>query len=884
MVAYLCETRDRSALQVALFSDGAGIEVLDAAGPGTALDEIRTRLAGVPVIAEQAARLEEELVQHGFVQFRPVDAGDFSALFGTIPLRSSSGASIRERAESVAERIDWLVSRGSAFNRQLESWATTVDPALQRLFAAIAEEAEQRFSGGAEIEQTGRARPKSRNAPSPDAADREDVTLEQVFGSDGSLGRVILDYERREGQQAMASAVGETLGHDGVLLVEAGTGIGKSLAYLVPAALWAQQQGEPVIVSTFTRGLQEQLVNKDVPLASAAIEACGGAPVQGVALKGRSNYLCLRRWMQESRSPSSDPVTDALKIKISIWLEWTTSGDRAELSLTQAEDRAFSNLSASADNCMQIVCRSSLGNRCFFTRSRLEAQQADLIVMNHALLFASLGEDNSVLGNLDKLVIDEAHHLESVATSQFSFAVSGPRIDRALSDYAALQGNSIVGHCGKAVEALSAAGALRTKPANARRALELLRSAVSSVERGKHWAELFFQAAARLVEDQDDAGSYSTTRRILPSTRDQPNWQTVRECWEALDTLLAEISGGSRWLIDELGNAARDEDALDKVEPALLDLSTWRRDLEELQVRLRAVVEEPDPGFVYWIAGRRSSPDAAVYGAPLDVAELVAGELLERTSSAILASATLRSQGSFQLIRQQLGIADADELVLPSPFDYRSSTLLYIARDVPDPRHADYLNAVGDAIQGLSIALGGRTLALFTSHAAIRSIAPGLREQLSAHGITVLAQDIDGTPNQLVERMKRQPSSVVLGVAAFWEGVDVPGDELSGLVVTRLPFDVPTDPLFAARSELYEHPFQQFSLPRAALKFRQGFGRLIRTSSDRGIVVVLDNRIFTKSYGSTFIRAIPECTVRHGTVADLGEAAERWLRIGGESR
>jgi DNA polymerase-3 subunit epsilon/ATP-dependent DNA helicase DinG len=588
--------------------------------------------------------------------------------------------------------------------------------------------------------------------------------------------------------------------------------------------------------------------------------------------------------MNESRTPGGDPGMDRLKIKIALWLESTTTGDRAELSLDPSEDRAFASLSATTDNCLQTVCRSSFGTRCFFNRSRVEAQKANIIVMNHALLFASLGEENTVLGSLDKLIIDEAHHIESVATNQYSFSVSGPHVERALSEYATLQGTSIIGQCGRAVEALSSAGALQAKPANARKALEILRGAVASVERGRHWAELFFRGAAGFVEDNDDGSGYAVTRRVLDSTRNQPNWQSLLETWESLDAVFADLLQSSRWLIGELGDAAGQSEGLDKVEPALLELSVWRRELEEMQTQLHAVVSEPEPGFVYWLSGRRNSPEASIFGAPLEVADLVAGELLARTSSAVFASATLRSQGSFHLLRQQLGIEDATELVLASPFDYRRSTLLYIARDVPDPRHAAYLDAVGGAIAALAEALEGRTLALFTSHAAIRGVHQRLREDLRSLGITVLAQDIDGSPNQLVERMKRDPRTVVLGVAAFWEGVDVPGDELSGLVVTRLPFDVPTDPLFAARSEQFEQPFQQYSLPRAALKFRQGFGRLIRSASDRGIVAVLDSRIFSKSYGSTFIRALPECTVKHGSVGDLGMTARDWLRSDGEER
>jgi predicted DnaQ family exonuclease/DinG family helicase len=878
--AFLAEDRQNNRLRVATFSSTKDITygVVD---QDFGIDDLRRLLRGLVVIAPEAERLANALVSEGFVAFQPIEFTEFAALFGSnLPQGQVGLDRFKVQAEFTSERVEWLVSRGGPFLRQLESWALAGRPELHELFATVADLADV----SAEPPSSRRGDRSGRRARTRVSAPTDiQIELVPIFEPGGCLASQIPGYEYREGQARMAAAVAEALKHDGTLLVEAGTGIGKSLAYLVPAALWSQEHGEPVVVSTFTRGLQEQLVAKDMPIASDAIEACGGSPVHGVALKGRSNYLCLRRWMHESRAPSSEAAMDALKIKIAIWLETTLTGDRAELSLTPPEDRAFASMSASTDNCLQTVCRASFGNRCFFNRSRVEAQKANIIVMNHALLFASLGEEHAVLGSTDKLIIDEAHHLESVATNQFSFAVSGPRIDRLLFEYAMLQGTSIVGHCGRAVEALSSSGALQTKPASARKALEVLRGAVTSVERGKHWAEILFHAAARFVEDEE-ASNYAVNRRILESTRDQPNWQRLIEAWESLDSVLAEILYSSRWLIGELSDAAGESESIEKVEPALLELTAWKRELEKMQARLRSAIVDPEPGFVYWISGRRNSSEASVYGAPIDVADLVAGELLGRTSSTVFASATLRTQGSFQLIRRQLGIEDADELVLPSPFDYRSSTMLYIARDVPDPRHATYLDTVREAILGMASALQGRTLALFTSHAAIRTVQQRLREDLKTEGISVLAQDVDGSPNQLVERMKGDPRTVVLGVAAFWEGVDVPGEELSGLVVTRLPFDVPTDPLFAARSEQYEHPFQQYSLPRAALKFRQGFGRLIRTSSDRGIVAVLDSRIFTKSYGTTFIRSIPECTVRHGPVEELGIAAREWLREIGEER
>lgn len=875
-VAFLAEDFEHGRILAAFVapadrSDDLPVVVLD-----EQLVELWARLQGAVVIAEDAKRIRDALVPRGFVEFQPIELREFSSLFGGSAGRSLASAEFELRAAWVADRIEWLTERGKPFNRRLEDWAVEGWPSLVPLFDCISELAADASAAPAR----GRSDRSPANRQRSQSTDSQDLgtALDCVFSNDGGLAEVISAYEQRPGQIQMARAVAETLTGEGVLLVEAGTGIGKSLAYLVPAALWCREAGRPVVVSTFTKGLQEQLVEKDIPLASKAVEACGGSAVSSIALKGRSNYLCLRRWMNERDQRRGDPAMASLKIKIAIWLETTATGDRAELELTAAEDRAFGLLSASTDNCLQTVCRSSMGNRCFFNRSRLEAQKADIVVLNHALLLASLDDENTVLANVDRFIVDEAHHLEAVATDRYSFVVSRPRLEALLLDFAALHGTSIVGHCGRAVEALSSSGALSSKPANARKALEVLRGSVTAVERGVEWAGRLFEAAGLLVEDLDDSTPYSVTRRILDSTRDQPNWQPLYAAWESLEAVFADVLQASRWLLGELDAAVGQGDASEKLEQALLDLSSWRREVEDLAQRLRSFVDQPEPGYVYWISGRRSSTDGALHGAPLEIADLVQQELFARASSVVLASATLRTQGSFHLMREQLGIHEADELVLPSPFDYEASTLLYIGRDVPDPRHAEYLDAVGAAIESLATALDGRTLALFTSHAAIRAVAPTLRSRLHDEGIQVLAQDLDGTPNQLVERLKREANTVVLGVAAFWEGVDVPGQELSGLVVTRLPFDVPSDPLFSARSERYDRPFQEFALPRAALKFRQGFGRLIRSESDRGVVVVLDSRIFTKSYGSTFIRALPPCTVHHGPIEDLGSVAKRWLR------
>jgi ATP-dependent DNA helicase DinG len=703
--------------------------------------------------------------------------------------------------------------------------------------------------------------------------------ISALFGSKGGLSMAMPGYECRSGQIQMAAAVTESLETGDSLLVEAGTGIGKSLAYLVPAANWSLRNHKPVVVSTFTRGLQEQLVRKDSPIARTALAAAGEqAKFKVVTLKGRSNYLCLRRWEAESRSQRFNPEMASLMIKIAFWLRATETGDKAELMLTPAEERQFQILSASTDNCIQTICRGTFGSRCFLNRSRSAAQKANIVVTNHALLFSSLGEDRAVLPKLERVIVDEAHHLEAVATAQFSFRITFQRLNRLLLEYADLQGTSIIGHCGRAVELLVRSGTLPQSAADSRRAVELLREAVSTVDAARQSSQHLFAVTSQLLEDgRGESNGYASTRRILSATRNSQVWAAIEATWANLKKEIAALLRSSQWLLAKIGGALEDESLNEAAETELLALGSWQRQLDEIRGWFESFILLPADNYVYWLSGDAGRGEPMVCGAPLNVGELIESELFRKTGGLVLTSATLRTQGTFRLLKQQLGIQDATELVIDSPFDYYSSTLLFIARDVPEPVDPKYLPVVGNAIFELAASLEGRTLALFTSHAALRSTHEGLQPALKRLGIEVLAQDVDGAPNQLVERMQRKAQTVVLGVAAFWEGVDVPGEELSALVVTRLPFEVPTDPLVAARSEEYERPFEEYSLPRATLRFRQGFGRLIRSSTDRGVVAVLDSRIFTKRYGSAFLSSIAECTVVHEEVSQLGIAAKNWL-------
>lgn len=694
--------------------------------------------------------------------------------------------------------------------------------------------------------------------------------ISAVLEPGGAFSRHFPNFEYRLEQVAMLRAVAEALTNGRHLLVEAGTGVGKSVAYLVPAVTWAVQNNTRVVISTNTINLQDQLIKKDIPDVRAAL----GIDFQAAVLKGRANYLCPRRLENlRRRGPESSEEMRVLA-KILVWLQSSSSGDRGEINLNGPVEReVWLRVSAEDEGCTTENCMQRTGGACPFYRARQAAQGAHILIVNHALLLADVATGNRVLPDYDYLIVDEAHHLEEATTNALSFRVNHFEIEGLIR----LLGGPTAGTLSWALKAMENLLA----PADLAAFTQLAHRATDLAFQLDHLARQFFATIERFLFEQREGrslGPYAHQERILPATRTQPAWSEVEVAWdEAEHTLqplletLAKIAQGVAERVDEM-----EEEGLD----LFGQLSSIYRRFSEVYEHLHALVFDPDLERVYWAEVQSDGRRLSLHAAPLHIGPLMQRHLWHEKSSVILTSATLTAAGEFDYLRGRLYAEDADELALGSPFDYESAVLVYIPEDMPEPNERlNYQKAVDRSLIQLCQATGGRALVLFTSYAQLRNTAQAIGPVLADKGILVYEQGEGASPHALLETFRSADKAVLLGTRAFWEGVDVPGEALSVLVIAKLPFAVPTDPIVAARSETFEDPFNQYSLPEAILRFRQGFGRLIRTQSDRGVVALLDRRVLTKRYGKVFIDSLPGCTVRVGPLASLPREAARWLNL-----
>lgn len=720
--------------------------------------------------------------------------------------------------------------------------------------------------------------------PTGSLEDIADDAVQAVIGAGGALTEVISGFERRVQQEQMAEAVVHAINESGQLLVEAGTGTGKSLAYLVPAALSAAERGQTAVLSTNTLALQDQLLRKDVPdLTSALARVSDSKPVGVVAVKGRANYLCLRRWFAWERQPSLDVDEASLKARVSAWLPRTQTGDRAELRLSAGEERYWRLIAEEEGSCDPGSCVFHHRGQCFLFRARRAAEAAHLVVVNHALLLTDAASSNRILPPFDTLVVDEAHHLEDQATTQFTYTLQ----ERDIVDYAdavaASDGATVSGVAAGAMGFLLGAVEDADGQKRAQEARRHVDTALEVAARLRNAGRELFSAMDAVHQE---AGEFSSsgerTRRVTSATRTLASWEAVEAGWDRLLGALKDAEKELRWFlsavdaIDDLAVADLAE-AGERQELLLGDLQSTIRFGSEMASRYAGAFDTPESDRVYWLE-RAGSADRLVFrSAPLDVSGLLQDKLFKRPRTTVLTSATLAIDGSCDYVARRLGLPDAQSLIVPSPFDYRRSVLLYLADDIPDPTSHAYRDALEQTLINTIDATRGKALVLFTSHALLADMARVITGPLLDRGIVVLAQRRDGSPQQLTERLRRERNVAVLGTSSFWEGVDVAGEALSLLVITRLPFSVPTDPVFAARSEAFDDAFAGYAVPQAVLRFKQGFGRLIRSSSDRGVCAVLDRRILTKRYGATFLQSLPECTVEVGSAHELPRAAREWL-------
>jgi ATP-dependent DNA helicase DinG len=707
--------------------------------------------------------------------------------------------------------------------------------------------------------------PSVQRTEEPVPLDPEEVASVLEYG--GPFSQYFEAYEHRGEQVEMLKAVTNSLSQGKHLMVEAGTGVGKSFAYLVPAAWFAFQNNTRVVVSTNTINLQDQLIKKDIPDLKAALNM----DVRAAVLKGRVNYLCPRKvGFMRSHGPANANEMRVLA-KLIVWQLENTSGDRNELNLNGPIEREiWSRLSAEDDNCSTETCLGRMGGACPFYRAKQAAQNSHLLIVNHALLLSDVSTGSKVLPEYDYVIVDEAHHMESAVTSALSFRMTQNDLDRMLKEL----GGSSAGVLGRMLTETH--NALR--PSDFGLLQQKSKRATDQAFRLEQLSKEFFLYLGEFINAQREGqqqNNYSWQLRVVPSTRLVQGWDDLEMLWGQVSETMSHLIK----TLDEIYKALGDlyNDGYDTVEDVMGSLSTLIRRMTEAETAASGMMHKPSNELIYWIEVNPRGERLSLNAAPLKVGPLVQKHLWYEKASVIMASATMTTHGDFRYVRNTLAADEVDVLSLGSPFDYESSTLLYVANDMPEPNNFNYQQALDRTLISTAKATGGRMLVLFTSYAALKKTAQAITGPLAREDIFVYEQGEGASPNALLESFKSTERAVLLGTRSFWEGVDVPGDSLSVVVITKLPFDVPSDPIISARSELYEDPFNEYYLPESILKFRQGFGRLIRTASDRGVVAILDRRVLTKQYGRMFLESLPQCTARQGPVAGLAKMAGQWL-------
>lgn len=649
--------------------------------------------------------------------------------------------------------------------------------------------------------------------------------VDACFDPSGPLAARLPDFEVRAAQLEMARTVAGTLRDGGIALLEAGTGTGKTLAYLVPAIL----SGRRVLVSTGTKNLQEQISEKDLPVLAQIV----GRPFTATVMKGRANYLCLHRFraLQDgglprqqalALSPSTRQVDERILLPIiERWAAQTETGDRAELTDLPDGLPLWNEICATSENCPGTACAEYAD--CFLTRMRQRAAESDLVIVNHHLLCADAAvrqsEFGAVIPDRDVAIVDEAHQLEDVITQYFGVIVSSYRLEELEHDVIR---------------------ALEAWPDPERR--ESIRRMTALVQ---NRARSFFDAL------RPTRGPGEERVRVTP--------EALADVQEAGETLLGVLDG-LQAALQLLKDAPTPEASA--VRPAVLDdLLALAGRTEDIRRDLAFLLRAADPDFVFFLEARGRG--VFLRAAPIDVSRIAREQIFDLFSSVVLTSATLAVDGSFRYVKERLGIGQAVERRLASEFDYTRQTVLYLPRRMPAPRQPGFADAVATECLEILRRSEGRAFVLFTSYAVLRKVEPVLRTALP---YPVLVQG-EGPRSALIGRFRSTPNAVLLATSSFWQGVDVVGPQLSCVIIDKLPFASPTDPITAARMETLQaqgrDPFSEYQVPLAVLTLLQGLGRLIRHRTDRGVLAILDPRLRTMGYGRRFLASLPPAPLVH---------------------
>ncbi|MHB8587613.1 MAG: helicase C-terminal domain-containing protein [Candidatus Dormibacteraceae bacterium] len=813
------------------------VDFLAAAGLWDPATEILDTLDLARILLPAAASHSLPLLvtEMGFIQPRPHRALDDADATRQLLLR------LREEAGVLDENLK-------------ESMLALVAPyewPIARFFAD-ALTAPNPDSDSASTEVADSVRGKAAEPPPDDPS-----LLAAMLGPDGPLAGALPGYEHREPQLQMLLAVAQIQARGGTLVVEAGTGTGKSLAYLVPSIARAVRHGERVVISTNTHTLQEQLMVKDLP----GLREWLPWDFKACLLKGRSNYVSLRRWRRFLADPCKDPDELKFKLKVMLWLHTTSSGDRSELRLHGREEVLWAQIASDPLDCVGIHCTRE---DCYVHRARAEAEASDLVVINHALLLADAEVGGGLLPEFGHLVVDEAHHLEEAATQGLRQEVDGPGLLALLERLATAGGDSTAGllaelqkqpHLGSSDEAFG-------------RAIPMSLAAGGRVRDLFNLATRWTGAKLGETERRDDSV------RLTPALREDEAWPSMTIAAENAVTALTALDAGLRRAVagvrDWLGGAEPDQ--------GIRELEIIRGRLEAAARVLDEGLLSPDVNRVYWFTLVSRTENLVLRAAPINVGSLLREHVYADRQSAVFTSATLAVGGTFDYFKSRVGLGSSvEELILPSPFDFLHQALVCLPADFPSPEHETFDRQVEEVVAAVARRVGGRTLVLFTSHRQLRDVHAALKHRVDLDEILILGQGIDGQRRQVLKSFEEAERPLLLGTASFWEGIDVPGERLSCVIMVRLPFPVPTEPVYAARAEQVRDGFAQLALPQAALRLKQGFGRLIRRSTDRGAVVILDNRILGRDYGKAFLDVLPPASRFVGPAAQIADRVGDWL-------
>ena len=638
------------------------------------------------------------------------------------------------------------------------------------------------------------------------ATKAEEITVDGIFGPGGLLEKRHPGYEFRSSQLEMARIVQESFERHQHSVIEAGTGTGKTLAYLIPAI----RSGRRVVVSTATKSLQEQLFQKDVPFLQKHF-----APnLKAALMKGRANFLCRQKVQQMEGQPVLRGMDEMdWFTQIRDWAKLTETGDRSELTFLPDSADLWNRIDARSDLCGGQKCPEF--QRCFITAMHQRAQEADLIIVNHHLFFADLAirqdDFGSILPEYSAVVFDEAHEIEDVASDYFGRQISSYRFEELARDTESML------------------RILRIEAAPLRRHLARVR------EFGRSFFETFPEREGRFPFGPVERKSFLERNR------------------ESYEELCAAVK--------------RIETELSALSPKPEEVITLARRAAESRRELAFLLESEEKSYVYWY--ERRGRGVFLAATPIDVSEILREQLFDRFDTVVLTSATVAIAGRFDYVKQRLGVLPVHEVVLPAEFDYREQALLYIPRSMPDVRHASFSARAAEEIAKLLEISDGRAFCLFTSYSQMRQVY----EHVSAKVAYPLFLQGTAPRSILLERFRSTPNAVLFATSSFWQGVDVPGSQLSCVIIDKLPFAVPSDPIVAARVRALQedgrNPFAEYQIPEAVLALKQGFGRLIRSKTDRGILAILDNRIERMAYGRIFLESLPEYSTTH----DLAELA-----------